>query len=79
MPEPNVPLLESGFGAKSEQFDYAIGPSTDIAIVEFGTNDLHLGVPAEHMRSNLNEIVRSLRVRRIEVLVIGYDSPSVWF
>ncbi len=57
------------------RFDRAIGHDTDIAIVEFGTNDLLLGVPAERIHANLNEIVRSLRVRSIEVLVIGFGPP----
>jgi acyl-CoA thioesterase-1 len=53
------------------RFDEAIGPGTDIAIVEFGTNDLRMHIPGKRMRANLNEIVRSLRKRGIEVLVIG--------
>ena len=53
------------------RFDRAIGDDTDIAIVEFGANDLGTGVPVERMRANLNEIVRSLRARNIEVLLIG--------
>jgi acyl-CoA thioesterase I len=53
------------------RFDSAIAPGTDIAIVELGTNDLRLRVPAERMRANLNEIVRSLRKRGIAVLLIG--------
>ena len=56
------------------RFDDAIAPGTDIALVEFGTNDLRLHVPAAKMRANLNEIVRTLRARRIEVLVIGLGS-----
>jgi acyl-CoA thioesterase I len=57
------------------RFDHAIDPGTDVAIVEFGTNDLRLGVPAARMRANLNEIVRTLRARGIEVLVIGFGAP----
>jgi acyl-CoA thioesterase I len=56
------------------RFDAAIAPGTDIAIVEFGTNDLRMRVPAKRMRSNLAEIVRSLRKRGIEVLLIGLGS-----
>ena len=33
------------------RFDHAIDPGTDVAIVEFGTNDLRLGVPAARMRA----------------------------
>ena len=56
------------------RFDAAIAPGTDIALVEFGTNDLRQHVPAQRMRANLAEIVRSLRKRGIEVLLIGLGS-----
>lgn len=57
-----------------KRFDAAIGPGTDIAIVEFGTNDLRLHVPRARMRANLSEIVQTLRKRRIEVLLVGLGS-----
>src|SRR5262249_11268279 len=50
----------------------AIESDTDIAIVEFGANDLRAGATVERMRANLSEIVRSLRARSIEVLLIGW-------
>jgi acyl-CoA thioesterase-1 len=56
------------------RFDTAIGPNTDIAIVEFGTNDLRMHVPAKRMRANLATIVRTLRKRGIEVLLVGLGS-----
>lgn len=56
------------------RFDDAIAPGTNIALVEFGTNDLRLRVPPAKMRANLSEIVRTLRARRIDVLVIGLGS-----
>ena len=56
------------------RFDTAIAPGTDIALVEFGTNDVRMRVPHERMRANLNEIVRNLRKRGIEVLLIGLGS-----
>jgi acyl-CoA thioesterase-1 len=55
-------------------FDEAIAPGTDIAIVEFGTNDLRLGASMKSVRSRLTEIVRALRARKIDVLVIGLGS-----
>ena len=55
-------------------FDEAIAPGTDIAIVEFGTNDLRQRVPMKTVRARLTEIVRTLRARKIEVLVIGLGS-----
>jgi acyl-CoA thioesterase-1 len=56
------------------RFDRAIGPGTDIALVEFGANDLRQHVSAARMRANLAEIVRSLRKRGIAVLLIGLGS-----
>ena len=57
-----------------KRFDAAIGPDTDIAIVELGTNDLRLHVPALRMRANLSEIVRTLQKRRVGVLLVGLGS-----
>jgi acyl-CoA thioesterase-1 len=57
-----------------ERFDTAIAPGTDIALVEFGTNDLRLHLPAQTMRANLAEIVKSLQKRGIEVMLIGLGS-----
>lgn len=53
-------------------FDEAIGPDTDIAIVEFGTNDRRQRIPMKTIRARLTELIRALRARRIEVLVIGF-------
>jgi len=59
------------------RFDAAIAPGTDIALVEFGTNDLRMHVPPQRLRANLNEIVRSLRKRGIAVLLIGLGSLNL--
>jgi acyl-CoA thioesterase-1 len=55
-------------------FDEAIAPGTDIAIVEFGTNDLRQRASMNTVGSRLTEIIRALRERKIEVLVIGLGS-----
>jgi acyl-CoA thioesterase I len=60
------------------RFDAAIAPGTDIALVEFGTNDLRMHVPAQRMRANLSEIVRSLRQRGVAVLLIGLGSLNLY-
>jgi acyl-CoA thioesterase-1 len=57
-----------------KRFDAAIAPGTDIVLVEFGTNDLRQHVSPQRMRASLNEIVRTLRRRKIEVLIIGLGS-----
>jgi acyl-CoA thioesterase I len=56
------------------RFDSAIGPDTNIALVEFGTNELRSGAPMQTVRTRLAELIRSLRARKIEVLVIGLGS-----
>ena len=56
------------------RFDMAIAPGTDIAIVEFGTNDLRSGASLPTVRTRVGEIVRALRVRHILVLVVGLGS-----
>jgi len=53
------------------RLDRTIAPGTDIALVELGTNDLRLHVPAKTMRANLTAIVQTLRKRGIAVLLIG--------
>jgi acyl-CoA thioesterase-1 len=53
------------------RFDDAIAPGTDIAIVEFGANDLRMRVPRKTVDARLREIVRTLRARRIQVLLVG--------
>jgi len=53
------------------RFDMAIAPGTDIAIVEFGTNDLRRGVSMQKVQAGVSEIVRSFRARHIQVLVVG--------
>jgi acyl-CoA thioesterase-1 len=53
------------------RFDAAIAPDTDVAIVEFGTNDLRMRVPVKSMQARLTEIIRTLRARHIQVIVVG--------
>lgn len=71
----NAGLNGDTTGGALRRFTSAIGKQTQVAIVEFGTNDLHSGVPVEKMRANLDEIVRNLRKRNIEVLIIGFGPP----
>jgi len=55
-------------------FDEAIAPDTDIALLEFGTNDLRRHASMKTVRARLTELTRSLRERKIEVMVIGFAS-----
>lgn len=60
--------------AALRRFDQAIEPGTGIVLVELGTNDLRLHMPAARMRANLIEIIRTLQKRHIAVLLIGLGS-----
>jgi acyl-CoA thioesterase I len=54
--------------------DEAIGPDTDIALIEFGTNDARQHTPMKTVRTRLTELIAALRAHKIEVLVIGFKS-----
>jgi acyl-CoA thioesterase-1 len=60
-----------------KRFDSAIAPGTAIAIVEFGTNDRRSGASMKTVGARLTELIRSLRARGIEVLVIGLGSLNL--
>jgi lysophospholipase L1-like esterase len=49
----------------------AVDPGTDLAIVEFGINDRRAGASVAQVRTRIVEIVRALRARGIQVLVVG--------
>jgi acyl-CoA thioesterase-1 len=53
------------------RLDLAVDPDTKIVLVEVGTNDLRVHIPAAKMRATVSEIVRTLERRRIAVLLIG--------
>jgi len=61
-------------GGALKRLDLAVDPDTKIVLVETGTNDLRLHIPAARMRANVTEIVRTLQKRRIAVLLIGLGS-----
>jgi acyl-CoA thioesterase-1 len=54
-----------------QRFDRAIDPGTDICIVEFGINDRRHGASMKDVRARLAAILRALRKRRIQALLIG--------
>ena len=56
------------------RLDLAVDPDTKIVLVEVGTNDLRLHVPAAKMRANVTEIVHTLQKRHVAVLLIGLGS-----
>ena len=60
-----------------KRLDRAVDPDTRIVLVELGTNDLRLRIPAATMRANIAEIVRTLERRHIAVLLIGLGSLNL--
>ena len=72
----DVTVKNAGIGGDTAQhalkrFDTAIDPGTDICIVEFGLNDRRAGTSLKTVQTRVAELVRSLRARRIAVLVLG--------
>jgi acyl-CoA thioesterase-1 len=57
-----------------KRLDLAVGSDTNIVLVEVGTNDLRLHIPATKMRNNITAIVRTLQKRHIAALLIGLGS-----
>ena len=54
-----------------ERLDWAVPPDVDAVIVELGANDMLRGIDPSVTRAAIGKIVRSLRERRIAVLVCG--------
>ena len=57
------------------RLDWSVGPDVSAVIVELGANDALRGLPPETTRENLDQIVRRLRERGIEVLIAGMLAP----
>jgi len=57
------------------RLDWSVGEDTDAVIVELGANDALRGISPEITRKNIDEIVRRLRARGIEVLLAGMLAP----
>lgn len=52
-----------------------IGERLDAAIVEFGVNDSFMGLPVDRVRWALEEIIRRLKERGVEVMLAGTPAP----
>jgi acyl-CoA thioesterase I len=78
----DVRVLNSGVSGNTSgmglaRIDKAIPPGTEIAIVYFGRNDVRWGIEPAKLRANINSIVKQLRARNIEVLLIGLRTLSL--
>lgn len=55
--------------------DFSVRPDTRLCVVALGGNDLLRGLDPATTRANLTAIVRSLKARRIAVLIAGIQAP----
>ncbi len=78
----DVRILNSGVSGNTSsmglaRIDKAVPPGTRIAIVYFGRNDVRWGLEPAKIRVNIEAIVKQLRARDIEVLLIGLRTFSL--
>ena len=78
----DVRVLNSGVSGNTSsmglaRLDQAVPPGTKIAIVYFGRNDVRWGVEPLRFRANIDAIVKRLRARDIQVLLIGLRTFSL--
>lgn len=57
------------------RLDWAVGPKTDILILELGSNDALRGIEPHVTRANLETIMTRASERGIKVLVVGMLAP----
>jgi acyl-CoA thioesterase I len=78
----DVRVLNSGVSGNTSsmglaRIDKAVPTGTQIAIVYFGRNDVRWGVEPLRFRANIETIVKRLRARDIQVLLIGLRTFSL--
>jgi acyl-CoA thioesterase-1 len=56
--------------------NFSVQPDTDLCVVALGGNDLLQGLDPKATRANLDAIVKSLKGRRIGVLLAGIAAPA---
>ena len=57
------------------RLDWSVAANTQAVIIEFGANDAFRGVLPAIVSQNLDEIIRRLKARNIEVLLAGMYAP----
>ena len=60
------------------RLDWSLNEKVDGAIVEFGANDALRGIEPKITEPSLDEILKTLKERRIELLVAGMEAPRNW-
>ena len=60
------------------RLDWSLNEKVDGAIVEFGANDALRGIEPKITEPSLDEILKTLKDKRIELLVAGMEAPRNW-
>ena len=60
------------------RLDWSLNEKVDGAIVEFGANDALRGIDPKVTEPALDDILKALKDRHIEVLVAGMEAPRNW-
>ena len=60
------------------RLDWSLNEKVDGAIVEFGANDALRGIEPKVTEPSLDEILKTLKDKRIELLVAGMEAPRNW-
>lgn len=58
------------------RLDWSVPAGTEAVILELGANDALRGIPPKVTRNNLDSILKTLRERKIEVLIAGMKAPK---
>lgn len=57
------------------RLDWALDGDVKVLVIELGANDGLRGLPADQMRDNLSQIIRTAKARGIAVLLCGMEAP----
>ena len=60
------------------RLDWSLNEKVDGAIVEFGANDALRGIDPKVTEPSLDEILKTLKEKHIELLVAGMEAPRNW-
>ncbi|MFZ1109995.1 MAG: arylesterase [Rhodomicrobium sp.] len=60
------------------RLDWSLNEKIDGAIVELGANDALRGLDPKATEPSLDEILKALKARGVELLVAGFEAPRNW-
>jgi acyl-CoA thioesterase-1 len=79
----NVRVINSGVSGDTAaeglaRLDWSLDGKIDGAIVEFGANDALRGLDLKVTEKAIDDILKALRERKIELLLAGMEAPRNW-